>query len=75
MATEPRSFGPEYVEQKMEALPPPASSKESNNTIVNTAQLWTNPQAIFSARHWMTDVDPLQSTLPLAAYCFMTGFM
>jgi len=23
----------------------------------------------------MTDVDPAQTTAPLAAYCFMTGFM
>lgn len=70
--------GPDYAEQKAEkadTLPQPASSKESHSTIVDTAQLWTSPGTVFTTRHLMTDVDPVQSTFPLAAYCFMTGFM
>ncbi|OSD07841.1 hypothetical protein PYCCODRAFT_1401846 [Trametes coccinea BRFM310] len=67
--------GPEYAEQKAEALPQPVSSKNSHSTIVDTAQLWTSPRTVFSRRHWMTDVDPIHSTFPLAAYCFMTGFI
>ncbi|KAI0827006.1 hypothetical protein BC628DRAFT_1370319 [Trametes gibbosa] len=67
--------GPGYAEQKAEALPQPVSSKESHNTIVDTARLWTSPRTVFTTRHLMTDVDPLQSTFPLAAYCFMTGFI
>lgn len=37
--------------------------------------LWTSPTSIFSKEHLMGDVDPQRSTLPLAAYCFMTGYM
>ncbi|KAI8986794.1 hypothetical protein BD414DRAFT_487047 [Trametes punicea] len=76
-ATQPPnlSTGPEYAEQKAEALPQPVSSKESHSTIVDTAQLWTSPRTVFSWRHWMTDVDPVHATFPLAAYCFMTGFI
>ena len=57
------------------SLPPPASSKASNNTLLNNNQLWTSPLDLFSYRHWMSDVDPQRSTMPLAAFCFMTGFM
>ncbi|KAI0777491.1 hypothetical protein BD413DRAFT_466868 [Trametes elegans] len=67
--------GPDYAEQKAESLPAPVSSKESYSTIVETARLWTSPRTVFSVKHWMTDVDPAQSTFPLAAYCFMTGFI
>ena len=67
--------GPDYAEQKAEALPQPVSSKESHTTIVDTAQLWVSPRTVLSKRHLMTDVDPVHSTFPLAAYCFMTGFM
>ena len=62
-------------EKKGDALPPPISSKESHNTIVETAQLWTSPRTVFSTAHLMGDVDPAKSTVPLAAYCFMTGLM
>ena len=62
-------------EKKVETLPQPVSSKESHSTIVQTAQLWTSPGTVFSKAHLMGDVDPAQSTFPLAAYCFMTGFM
>ncbi|KAI0659016.1 hypothetical protein C8Q70DRAFT_916304 [Cubamyces menziesii] len=67
--------GPDYAEQKAEALPQPVSSKESHTTIVDTAQLWVSPRTVLSKRHLMTDVDPVHSTFPLAAYCFMTGFI
>ncbi|KAH9855690.1 hypothetical protein C2E23DRAFT_814463 [Lenzites betulinus] len=75
--SEKLATGPEYAEQKAEVLPQtlpqPVSSKES--TIVDTAPIWTRPGTIFTTRHLMADVDPLQSTFPLAAYCFMTGFI
>ncbi|KAI0746588.1 hypothetical protein C8Q80DRAFT_1176063 [Daedaleopsis nitida] len=67
--------GPEYAEQKAERLPQPVLSKESNNTVVETARLATSPRTVFSTSHLMGDVDPMQSTFPLAAYCFMTGFI
>ncbi len=64
--------GSDYADQKAETLPQPASS---HSTIVDTARLWTSPRTVFSTRHLTGDVDPAQSTFPLSAYCFMTGFM
>ncbi|OBZ77952.1 hypothetical protein A0H81_02078 [Grifola frondosa] len=64
--------GPDYAEQKADTLPHPVSSA---STAVDTARLWLSPMDVFSLRHLMTDVDPLKSTFPLAAYCFMTGFI
>lgn len=61
--------------KEVASLPPPASSKASNNTLLGNNQLWSSPLDLFSYRHWMSDVDPQQSTMPLAAFCFMTGFM
>ena len=69
------SAHPPTSEKGTEALPKPVSAKESRDTIVETAQLWTSPRTVFSKAHLMGDVDPAQSTFPLAAYCFMTGFM
>ena len=57
------------------SLPQPAVQQDSPGTLLHTAQLFANPREVFSYRHWMGDVDPQQSTFPLAAYCFMTGFM
>jgi hypothetical protein len=35
-----------------------------------------NPrQRLWSRAHLMQDVDPKLSTLPLAAYCFMSGWL
>ncbi|KAM5534719.1 hypothetical protein V8D89_011583 [Ganoderma adspersum] len=61
--------------KEVASLPPPASSKASNNTLLGNNQLWSSPLDLFSYRHWMSDVDPQQSTMPLAAFCFMTGFI
>ncbi|EMD30979.1 hypothetical protein CERSUDRAFT_89537 [Gelatoporia subvermispora B] len=72
--------GPEYAEQKVEAaaqgdgLPRPISS-ETQSTALDTARLWFSPSTVFTKAHFMGDVDPVQSTLPLSAYCFMTGFI
>jgi hypothetical protein len=50
------------------ALPPPASSSPLKSPL---STLWRdNLQDYF-----MTQVDPELSTIPLAAYCFMTGWM
>ncbi|TBU37797.1 hypothetical protein BD309DRAFT_931787 [Dichomitus squalens] len=57
------------------ALPQPAVQHDSPGTILHTAQLFANPREVFSYRHWMGNVDPAQSSFPLAAYCFMTGFI
>ncbi|KAH9918728.1 uncharacterized protein BXZ73DRAFT_52769 [Epithele typhae] len=62
-------------EKREEALPQPVLARESRDTIVETAQLWTSPRTVFSKAHLMGSVDPAQSTFPLAAYCFMTGFI
>lgn len=53
-----------------DALPRPASSSSEKDYA-----LWVSPTAIFSREHLMMDVDGERSTFPLAAYCFMTGFM
>ena len=70
----------DYSQDRKEAaplsdLPKPITHKESHSTIVEVAQLWASPRTVFSAAHLMGDVDPAKSTFPLAAYCFMTGFM
>ena len=54
------------------ALPQPASSASSSNKV---DALWISPATLFSREHLMGDVDGERSTFPLAAYCFMTGFM
>lgn len=37
--------------------------------------LWIAPNTLLTKAHFLADVDPQRSTFPLAAYCFMTGFM
>lgn len=37
--------------------------------------LWLAPTTILTKAHMLSDVDPEKSMFPLAAYCFMTGFM
>lgn len=54
-----------------ETLPRPASASSSNNVDA----LWISPATLFSKEHLMSDVDGERSTFPLAAYCFMTGFI
>ncbi|OCH88541.1 hypothetical protein OBBRIDRAFT_795162 [Obba rivulosa] len=72
--------GPDYAEQKAEAsaqrdgLPRPVSS-DTQSTALDTVRLWFSPTTVFTKAHVMGDVDPVQSTLPLSAYCFMTGFI
>ena len=51
----------------------PAS--ESPSTVADPRDLWYHPANIVSTRHLMGDIDPLSATFPLAAYCFMTGFV
>lgn len=55
-----------------EQLPIPVSQRSEASS---DGALWTSPTSIFSKAHLMGDVDPERSTLPLAAYCFMTGYM
>ncbi len=71
MAAEP-TFTTRPDKAEAETLPRPVST---NSGIVSTAKLWTNPHTVFTKRHLFGDVDPVQSTFPLSAYCFMTGFM
>ncbi|KAI0700171.1 hypothetical protein BC835DRAFT_1328751 [Cytidiella melzeri] len=37
--------------------------------------LWMAPTTVLTKAHIMSEVDPERSTFPLAAYCFMTGFI
>lgn len=46
-------------------------SKDSDKDVERAGQ----PQAISLWQYLMQDVDPKQTTGPLAAYCFMTGYM
>lgn len=55
-----------------ESLPRPGSSPTP--TEQNYA-LWMSPTSIFSKEHLMGNVDGERATLPLAAYCLMTGFV
>ena len=43
------------------SLPQPAVQQDSPGTLLHTAQLFANPREVFSYRHWMGDVDPLQT--------------
>ena len=54
-----------------DGLPPPASSSYSDRD----SALWMAPTTVLTKSHVQSDVDPERSTLPLAAYCFMTGYM
>ena len=63
--------GPASLEK--EALPAPVIAPFDNKD--SSSQLWMAPSNVFSKAHLMADVDPERSTFPLAAYCFMTGFM
>ncbi|THH23279.1 hypothetical protein EUX98_g7897 [Antrodiella citrinella] len=38
-------------------------------------RLWVIPANVLSKSHLLDEVDPERSTFPLAAYCFMTGFI
>jgi hypothetical protein len=52
-------------------MPTPAAESEDHEiyaTRLGVSQL-------FSRAYLMEEVDPEQSTIPLAAYCFMTGYM
>ena len=64
-------LGPHYAENQAEELPRPAS----DTTMRQTARLWISPSAIITRDHILGDVDPTKSSIPLAAFCFMTGFM
>ncbi|PCH45007.1 hypothetical protein WOLCODRAFT_27195 [Wolfiporia cocos MD-104 SS10] len=63
--------GPFYAENKAEQLPRPASA----STVVESGRLWLSPSAVFTRDHLFGDVDPVKSTIPLAAFCFMTGLI
>jgi len=60
--------------KEAEALPSPVSAARSA-TFSHSSGLMNRlmPDGIKS--YLMTDVEPLQSTGPLAAYCFMTGYV
>jgi hypothetical protein len=67
------------------------SATETVNTFASKGTQLTLPAVVprgdvehVALKHWQTasfrsylmaDVDPEQTTAPLAAYCFMTGFM
>ncbi|CAL1709375.1 unnamed protein product [Somion occarium] len=55
-------------------LPTHVSSGKSDASSDHHA-LWLGPTTVLSKAHLMGDVDPKRSTFPLAAYCFMTGFI
>jgi len=52
----------------------PAASTPYNEKDRESA-LWMAPTTVLTKAHLMSEVDPDRSTLPLAAYCFMTGFI
>lgn len=56
---------------------PPAPPKGSNSTLGNHSISADIEQALAPRMlsYLRADVDPAQSTGPLSAYCFMTGFM
>ena len=56
--------------QDADALPRPTSASTASDRSV--ARRLLTP-AVYD--HLMADVDPAQSTAPLAAFCFMTGYM
>ncbi|TCD62663.1 hypothetical protein EIP91_006585 [Steccherinum ochraceum] len=58
-----------------ENLPQPVSTSTSVNTSHHDNNLWVIPTNLFSKSHLFADVDPERSTFPLAAYCFMTGYI
>lgn len=57
-----------------DGLPQPAVSSPYSEKDRESA-LWMAPTTVLTKSHIMSDVDPERSTFPLAAYCFMTGFM
>lgn len=60
-----------YAENRPQELPRPAS----DTTMRPNSRLWIAPSTIISRDHFFADVDPSKSSIPLAAFCFMTGFM
>ncbi|KAJ3485293.1 hypothetical protein NLI96_g5072 [Meripilus lineatus] len=59
-------------------LPQPVSANGSEVSLPkpnNSSRLWVSPSTVFTKAHIMKDVDPERATLPMAAYCFMTGFI
>lgn len=65
--------GPFYAENLAEERRP--NSVGSRDTAIETAKLWLSPSTVLTRNHLMGDVDPVKSTIPLAAFCFMTGFI
>lgn len=59
------------LESKSLAVSVPALSKEE----VDAEGAMAKPSRPTFWQHLNTEVDPAQSTGPLAAFCFMTGFM
>jgi len=59
-----------HVQSDPESLP--GSSKESQTTIEKSPRPWSS---VAIREYLMADVDPTLSTVPLSAYCFMTGFI
>ncbi|KZT10414.1 uncharacterized protein LAESUDRAFT_694050 [Laetiporus sulphureus 93-53] len=65
---------PYFPDDKADQLPRPASA-DSRRTVVASARLWIAPSVVLTRDYLMTDVDPAKSSIPLAAFCFMTGFV
>ncbi|KAI0077581.1 hypothetical protein K474DRAFT_1661506, partial [Panus rudis PR-1116 ss-1] len=53
----------------------PSTASALPNDAEAGGALWLGPTTILSRAHILSDVDPQRATFPLAAYCFMTGFI
>jgi len=57
------------------SLPPPVSHRTSSDLPGNNGGQTQGLSHLLTLRYLNANVDPLRSTIPLAAYCFMTGFI
>ena len=54
----------------------PSTTKGTPTDVGDVEHVAVNLKQTASLRSYlMADVDPAQTTAPLAAYCFMTGYM
>lgn len=58
-----------------EGIIPSASKGTQSSTTEGDVEHVAVKQTVTLRSYLMADVDPAQTTAPLAAYCFMTGFM
>jgi hypothetical protein len=60
---------------KVQSRPETMSSMAKGDVERAGQQQGTTTTAVSLWQYLMTDVDPKATTTPLAAYCFMTGYM